>query len=745
MSAESAGQKRGHDASASSREHDHLNRWPVAQEIYGIATTGPKEWSVRVGIYGEWGTGKTSVLNFIETMAITDGNIAVRFNPWEYSDSRTLWHAFVNCIETAIQKKVPDWDPSYWRRLKKPISRFAGFLGRFGRKSKPTLYEHGIELLKDFFSYTRSDLQNILAKARPTRILILIDDLDRTSASVVPEIFFALKEVMDIPGVAFICAFDPEVVGKVLSERHPGFGDGLKFLEKIVDYPRYLPVPTTDGLVNLALSDAKETCPYVPGEALTDAIRLLPANPRAVRQFIRILALLRPQIERHYPEELHWPTILTANVLKVRHPRLAHPLLSDKPFWEAIQTEGSLGTAKADKLNETISKNVETVIKREQESTGEKEREEVKEAIKALCSRMNPWLGITAESLSYQMNVAEFPNAVTRKEFHALLASWVQKPTANTVNDWIANHAASVARLYCDVFDESFSLALQQYMEALRSVDQVLVNAERPGKQVEAESAFALLECLSYDLGQTKESDKGLNAEQFDVLLKEFASVANYTLTVAHQTFRTKEDALLIKVLGKWTTSFGPLVKVLQPFTSWFLRNNDSPAARALHKRICAEVLPKYSNEFLQQWTVPDFVNRVVTRREDGYEARYFLLKADGPFWKQNRTQALTFFRAPSTNRVVQENIFEFLHWMNCELREGRDADNAKLVQELLKDAEITSALWDALTSVPLNRRPVVWLKDFPARLLELGVTVTLPEWWKQIVASIETPKEAES
>ena len=34
------------------------------------------------------------------------------------------------------------------------------------------------------------------------------------------------------PGVSFVCAFDPVVVGRVLGVGHPGFGDGLKFLDK---------------------------------------------------------------------------------------------------------------------------------------------------------------------------------------------------------------------------------------------------------------------------------------------------------------------------------------------------------------------------------------------------------------------------------------------------------------------------------------------------------------------------------
>ena len=32
----------GFDAAISSRQEDYLNRWPLAREIYGIATTGPK-------------------------------------------------------------------------------------------------------------------------------------------------------------------------------------------------------------------------------------------------------------------------------------------------------------------------------------------------------------------------------------------------------------------------------------------------------------------------------------------------------------------------------------------------------------------------------------------------------------------------------------------------------------------------------------------------------------------------------
>jgi predicted KAP-like P-loop ATPase len=51
-----------------------------------------------VGIYGEWGTGKTSVLEFITSIAKHDEQILIRFNPWQHSTKGALWRAFVLAI-----------------------------------------------------------------------------------------------------------------------------------------------------------------------------------------------------------------------------------------------------------------------------------------------------------------------------------------------------------------------------------------------------------------------------------------------------------------------------------------------------------------------------------------------------------------------------------------------------------------------------------------------------------------------
>lgn len=87
----------------SSRERDALRRWPFAHSIYQLIHGAPKEWSLRIGIFGRWGEGKTTVLNFIEQMAERDNCPVAKFNPWAVQDRKELWETLVLAIEDAFK------------------------------------------------------------------------------------------------------------------------------------------------------------------------------------------------------------------------------------------------------------------------------------------------------------------------------------------------------------------------------------------------------------------------------------------------------------------------------------------------------------------------------------------------------------------------------------------------------------------------------------------------------------------
>jgi len=329
----------GFDAPVEDAANDYLNRWPLAQQIYNVAANGPLEWAVRIGVYGEWGTGKTSVLKFVSSMAEQDGHIVVWFDPWAFTDETEMWRAYVTSIHDALEarlgpiEEVKNLAKGKWLTRTSAIPKIFGIVNRQAGE----LTDMGLAWLKKYFDHHTEALKQLRHVLRTTRVFVIIDDLDRTAAELVPDILYALKEVMDIKGFSFICGFDPTIVGSVLGARHPGFGDGLKFLEKIIDYPIWLTPAKSDGLAKIALADAKRYCPFVPVEDLKEILPDIPQSPRAIRQFIRLLSLLNAQTGRHHDYELRWSIILASCVIKIRHPKVAEELLGDRSFWSDLR------------------------------------------------------------------------------------------------------------------------------------------------------------------------------------------------------------------------------------------------------------------------------------------------------------------------------------------------------------------------------------------------------------------------
>ena len=79
-------------------EEDEFNRWPFSRALADrIAGLGNAEGSAVIGLYGRWGYGKSSVLNFIKHRLEHDHAAKVallEFNPWLFSDRDALLASF---------------------------------------------------------------------------------------------------------------------------------------------------------------------------------------------------------------------------------------------------------------------------------------------------------------------------------------------------------------------------------------------------------------------------------------------------------------------------------------------------------------------------------------------------------------------------------------------------------------------------------------------------------------------------
>jgi hypothetical protein len=747
MTSDPQGEHCGFDAAVKRREDDHLNRWPLAREIYGIAVTGPSDWSVRVGIYGEWGTGKTSVLEFIAAMAAKDDHIVIWFDPWEHSTKQDLWRSFVLIVFEELEKKLGGITAAGTARQKAWIEKVKGvalaITGAFNATAG-ALAESGLDLVKKHFSFSQEDLASLQGLLGERRVIVLIDDLDRTAPELVPEILFALKELMDVPGFSFVSAFDPVVVGKVLRQYHRGFGDGLKFLEKIIDYPRWLPPASPEGLRNLAVAESKRFCPYVPEDALRDALPLLPPNPRAIRQFIRLLALLKPQIERHYDQELHWPVILAANVAKVRHPRMAHDLLKGEKFWRGID-QMSLMTEKSEernKLSKAIESHIDEVSSTLAISLDATQRGEIRSVLEALCANINRWALRGVKFIAYQMEIAEKPDAVTLKELDQFVEAWTANQTPEAAGEWISAHANRLEFSEESVYRELFEGVINAYAKALREADDTLVETDRGPLEAKVNSLIGLIECLALQLAGLEQEPKRIGVGELTQLYETVASFAG-ALSPVHARLWPRNEALVLRMVEMWSGDVTPLMNAIHPYdpNRFARRYEDGPAVRAIHQKLCAAVLPRFAKQVMTGFRQAGFSERLIQASAESFNTRSMLLSPSGPLWTGLRSETLAVLNEATTNRIVQENAYELLFWFDYKFRKEQgfqDTENARL---LLADKELCDAIWGAATAVPLSTRAASRLQPFAEELGKLNIPVTLPAWW----TTISEPSQTES
>lgn len=178
-----------------------------------------------IGLFGKWGTGKTSILNMatneINKLAENDKNkpMIMKFAPWNYSDKENLISLFFQ----SLKKKIDIQDNE---ELKNKVGRALNdYSGAFDALSFIPVVGSGVAavVLKTIAQAKGADLmeradldenRRILENALITvdkKIIVVIDDIDRLTNSQIRDIFQLVKQVADFPNVIYVLAMDREV------------------------------------------------------------------------------------------------------------------------------------------------------------------------------------------------------------------------------------------------------------------------------------------------------------------------------------------------------------------------------------------------------------------------------------------------------------------------------------------------------------------------------------------------------
>lgn len=739
----------GFDAPVTSRDQDHLNRWPLARQIYSVAVDGPEDWSARVGLYGEWGTGKTSVLRFVASMAEQDGHIVVWFDPWAYANKADLWRAFVLNLCNTAEAKLGGLTKAGEIRRKSYFDKGRELLG-MAAKVVPGDYgsaaSGGLDLLRGAFAFSSKDVLALKKDLKGHRVIVLIDDLDRTAAELVPEILYSLKEVMDVPGFSFICGFDPKVVGEVLASKHPGFGDGLMFLEKIIDYPVWLPAPPAEGLKRMAEADAAKYCPFIPSAALQDALELLPRNPRAIRQFVRITSLLKTQTDRHGDDELNWPIILTANAIKVRIPRLESSLTHSPEFYRSLGWERSMGSNSQDseKHDASIRNHAAECLKRSQVTDASNEVQDwLFQALRRICNHLDIWMGMGAEGASYQANLAERPLPVTRKEFDRLFAAWNGKSSIPVAEEWISVHAGEHGFREGEIAEALVKRLVPHLKSELNAADGGFTAKHRG---IHAANAARLVSLLENLLLYPEKFHPALASMEWIPLAGTLAEMIPLSDSnqPTHRKLWPSIRKTMVALVENWEAPLSLLVGAVRSISPNFRFSMEGKNSRRVAQQLNQAVDDHLCAQIIAGMKGADFVSRIAYDRENTREMSMLILHQDRRLWQGHRKRFLAEFKKAAPSVAVRGNAYAFLDWLNY-LVESQEPGDKAFGTKLAADEEFMSALWRTATRKPFLGRHAYRLHEFPAKVADLGVVLEPPDWWDPATAEFRAELERES
>lgn len=252
------------DRPINSIEEDKLGRSSFSQQLGRAIHEYRGEDSLVIGLYGGWGTGKTSILNMavqeLETLSVGDvcKPIVVKFNPWLYSSQANLINQYFNCLKNAIGK---DQSENAKKTVGKALADYAGVIGAATALSEFSLYALLVKSVAQVtgkllqkstdLESSREKLEQALRKEK-RKIVAVIDDIDRLSNSQIKDIFQMVKQVGSLPYVIYILSMDREVVQRALHEIHKC--DGNEYLDKIVQIPFEIPFLNRQKLQNIFFS-----------------------------------------------------------------------------------------------------------------------------------------------------------------------------------------------------------------------------------------------------------------------------------------------------------------------------------------------------------------------------------------------------------------------------------------------------------------------------------------------------------
>ena len=271
--------------------HDLLNNKAIASTI--IKTLTDSDEPLTIGVHGDWGAGKSSVLRMIEEgMCGGEDTVCLHFNGWLFQGFEDAKIVLIETIVHELEKARPGLAKVTevakkvlkrldWLRMAKhagglawtafagvptpeqltdalslikgaipssasevPVASLESAIGQLGEALKGGDSHHVSQEINEF----RKGFEELLQAANVKKLVVLIDDLDRCLPATAIDILEALRLFFLMPGAAFVIAADEAMIEYAVRQHFPdiSYSERAKsytrnYLEKLINVPFRLP------------------------------------------------------------------------------------------------------------------------------------------------------------------------------------------------------------------------------------------------------------------------------------------------------------------------------------------------------------------------------------------------------------------------------------------------------------------------------------------------------------------------
>lgn len=274
---------------------DMLNNRAIADTIVKLIKESEGH-PISIGVHGDWGAGKSSILAMIEEQfpsKKTDTVVCIRFNGWKHQGFEDSKIALMSSILSEITrhrtmtteaKEVVQklWKNINWISIAKAVGSVAmtavtgippiGTLNELFNNLKSSAKDsekasdaikyvgtylsdakvfEDISLSKEFSEFQKS-FELLLKTTNINKLIILIDDLDRCLPKVTIETLEAVRLFLFSKSTAFVIAADEAMIEYAVqnyfpnypseNEQNRGYEYSKHYLEKLIQVPFRIPV-----------------------------------------------------------------------------------------------------------------------------------------------------------------------------------------------------------------------------------------------------------------------------------------------------------------------------------------------------------------------------------------------------------------------------------------------------------------------------------------------------------------------